>query len=1521
MHTRFVMIGLVAAALFPACQASGQSGNPSISAGGVVNGASYAPGAPVAPGSIASVFGTFLLSTPSGASNVPLPTSLSGLSMQFSGGRGAPLFYAAGGQVNIQIPWELTGSQTSLAVTVNGRTSATQTVKLTSFAPGIFTTNSQGTGQGAILDSAYRLVDSSNPATPGSTVLQIYCTGLGPVSNRPPSGAPAPSSPLAVTTTSPTVTIGGVPAPVLFSGLAPGFVGLYQVNAQVPAIAAAGNAMPVVISIGGYTSNEATIAVKQIVNPNAALGAVTPNSGPAGQVFTVVFTGVSTNFAQGQTLANFGPGISVAGAPQGEPGTLTIASPASATARITIDPAAAAGTRNIIVTTGTQTLSLSNGFTVLPAPAPMGPLAITSTSPANGATGILLTPTIQVVFNEPLDPATAGPSTFSIASGKTSLPATVAYDSTKNLVSLTPAGVLSPQTTYTVTIGALVRNAAENPLGIPSTFSFTTMPPTSVTGAVTAPAGVDPTTLTVLSFGGRTSTPSTGGNFSASVNPAGVGLVAAMIPGKDFGLLAATVSGGAVAASTPVLAAADSSPSASPPAAASPRVYATQWQVTASPWAAVSPNNLAVDFQTTAEWLIFMSPYLFTSDPQKATAILSAIAANPATAQLAQVLAQNATKSDPLTDPAVQAAGQNAIAAIVQALARKSSDTTTFSYRPGNGPSSMREPRAVSAITLSAMVAVTPRCWPGLTSGGALPCLDLNYISFPAGSITVNQANGSYSFQPENCTEKGRLGCAIGWLAQVKLLPAGADPASIAVTGGGSYGPASPWGVYDATSCGTSACYSAWVSGKSWFENLSVSGLLVKSLSKALKLDDLAGPSFSLPATPAARTDYIARFYSGAGGDPWEDAKLAAYANGSMLAFQAYLLNLMDVVFNFVDMFGALVPVPGAGTMDDLKECALQQTALDLAKAGSAITNTNTVSGFVDTVRTTAVDLLENLASCGLHAAGGAINDTAKQLIKMGEKGLKWVPVIGQVLTALDVASSLGQAVQRGVEMVSSASAVETAVISIKPGSPSVNNPVPSITSLSPSSAPVGGSSQSVTIRGSNLLTISTVAVDNEKRDYTLGNDYGITVKLDSSDLSQERPLMIAVTNPSPGGGTSEAIFMVGNPTASLQPKITSLRPSGATAGSGPLVLTILGAYFLPNATVTANGSSRPVTTPSDAGQLTITLAASDLAKVGVFPVVVKNPGGGNPSNAFNFAVLDPKPSQPAVTCIWTTARVYVAGDQFAMNYTTLAGTTSGAFDLMISFLSMASGNTYYYYDDASDSNSRWIHSTPRAAWKGTPQTGQFVIPAAEAAGFQVTADVPSGDYHVKAYFSKTGANQPVGAIAETDFSVATSTPAGECFIATAAFGSPMAYQVQCLRVFRNRILLPTGVGRAFIRWYYGWSPGGAAWLRAHSVARKATRAVLWIPLGFAWLSLQTHVAVATLALLMLLVSVGWSLWRGSAWWRALCLLVVAVGPAAGFTRSRAASSRASRSSARAQVGVRNELEVTGVRSKVTDVR
>ncbi len=206
----------------------------------VVNGASFRPATEsksfIAPGAIVSIFGTELASDTQIASEVPLPTTLGETSVTFNG-MPAALFFVSGTQINAQVPFELVSGAgvASVQVTRGGETSVIQPVSVAAVSPGIFTMNQQGTGPGAILHAAdFQPVTESNPAQTGEFLL-IFCTGLGRVLPEVPSGNVAPGTePLARTVSPPLVNIGGIPAEVVYSGLAPGFVGLYQVNVEVP---------------------------------------------------------------------------------------------------------------------------------------------------------------------------------------------------------------------------------------------------------------------------------------------------------------------------------------------------------------------------------------------------------------------------------------------------------------------------------------------------------------------------------------------------------------------------------------------------------------------------------------------------------------------------------------------------------------------------------------------------------------------------------------------------------------------------------------------------------------------------------------------------------------------------------------------------------------------------------------------------------------------------------------------------------------------------------------------------------------------------------------------------------------------------------------------------------------------------------------------------------------------------------------------------------------------------------------
>jgi len=234
---------------------------PAVFPGGVVSAASYTAGEALAPGSIISVFGVNLASTAAGASSLPLPKALAGATLQV-GGYEVPLFYSSDGQINAQLPFELPpNSRPQLIVKGADFVTVPETITVAAARPGIFTTTQDGKGQGVIMDKDNRLVDTSNPAAAGDIVV-IYCTGLGPTSPAVRSGEAAPASPLARVLTPVTVTIGGQPATVQYAGLTPGFVGLYQVNVQIPGGIAPGASVPLVITQDGVPSNTVTLAVR-----------------------------------------------------------------------------------------------------------------------------------------------------------------------------------------------------------------------------------------------------------------------------------------------------------------------------------------------------------------------------------------------------------------------------------------------------------------------------------------------------------------------------------------------------------------------------------------------------------------------------------------------------------------------------------------------------------------------------------------------------------------------------------------------------------------------------------------------------------------------------------------------------------------------------------------------------------------------------------------------------------------------------------------------------------------------------------------------------------------------------------------------------------------------------------------------------------------------------------------------------------------------------------------------------------
>jgi uncharacterized protein (TIGR03437 family) len=234
---------------------------PQFTSGSVTNSASYAVGG--SAGALVTLFGQHLsvgLSGVAKASSVPLTTTLAGTSVTVNG-TPAPLLAVvnAGGseQINFQMPWEVAGQSTIQVTVDNGVASnAPVSASVTAAQPGIFVVDAAP--DGAITHLGGALVTASDPAAPGEVVV-MYATGFGPVSPAVPDGQ-APAG-LSYTTLQPLITIGGLPTEVDFSGAAPYFVGLTQLNIAVPGEAPSGP-NDLVVNINGVISNTVKIQVQ-----------------------------------------------------------------------------------------------------------------------------------------------------------------------------------------------------------------------------------------------------------------------------------------------------------------------------------------------------------------------------------------------------------------------------------------------------------------------------------------------------------------------------------------------------------------------------------------------------------------------------------------------------------------------------------------------------------------------------------------------------------------------------------------------------------------------------------------------------------------------------------------------------------------------------------------------------------------------------------------------------------------------------------------------------------------------------------------------------------------------------------------------------------------------------------------------------------------------------------------------------------------------------------------------------------
>jgi len=311
-----------------------------------------------------------------------------------------------------------------------------------------------------------------------------------------------------------------------------------------------------------------------------------------------------------------------------------------------------------------------------------------------------------------------------------------------------------------------------------------------------------------------------------------------------------------------------------------------------------------------------------------------------------------------------------------------------------------------------------------------------------------------------------------------------------------------------------------------------------------------------------------------------------------------------------------------------------------------------------------------------------------------------------------------------------------------------------------------------------------------------------------------------AVSTHDPGPIALGMFKDMGWPVVNPVPAISSLSPASATAGGGLFTLTVNGSNFVGDSVVRWGGADLTTTFVS-VTQLTAAVPAADIATGATVTVTVFNPTpGGGTSGASTFTTNNPV---PAITSI-----------------SPATATSGGAL-----FTLTVNGNNF-----VSNSTVRWGVAN---------RTTTFV------SSTQLTAAILAADILTAGTSAVTVFNPTPGGGTSNTLTFTTSDPpppggggggGGGCFIATAAFGSPMEKHVQILRDFRDRVLLNSSAGKTFVQFYYRNSPAIADKIAQSEGLRLITRAMLMPVIGAAYLIVHLGMLMTMLLFTIIVLTV-----------------------------------------------------------------
>ena len=304
-------------------------------------------------------------------------------------------------------------------------------------------------------------------------------------------------------------------------------------------------------------------------------------------------------------------------------------------------------------------------------------------------------------------------------------------------------------------------------------------------------------------------------------------------------------------------------------------------------------------------------------------------------------------------------------------------------------------------------------------------------------------------------------------------------------------------------------------------------------------------------------------------------------------------------------------------------------------------------------------------------------------------------------------------------------------------------NPVPTVTTVAPTTVVAGSGAFTLTVNGTNFISTSTVNINGTARATTFGSATQLTAAILATDITATGTPAITVTNPTPGGGTSNSVTFSVTPPNPV-PTIASLSPTGVTVNTGALTLTVNGTNFINTSVVNFAGSPR-VTTFVNATQLTAAILSTDVTTVGTPAITVTNPTpGGGTSNSVNFNIgAAPNPA-PTVTTLAPT--------------TVVAG--SGAFTLTVNGTNFL--NTSVVNFGGAARTTTFVNSTQVTAAILAGDVASAGTPA-----ITVTNPAPGGGTSNSVTFTVTAAPNPVPVLTSISPNTASAGSAAFTLIVT----------------------------------------------------------------------------------------------------------------------------------------------------------